>query len=392
MRTTRSSARQSPADLASLPSKTAAGQKRKPKSPSAGTETSKKQQKTIEESVPDAEKRHNGAAESTQPKEEANGNHEEKTKENDEKVVEHDAEHKHMNGHGSASHPSTDRSVPPKDLTRSDHVSTNVLEKGLIYFFFRGRVGIEEPHGVADIARSYIVLRPLPRSAKIGDGPIEDHGRNRLLALPKKVLPQSHGDRFMAFVEKGQATVQDLKEDFIAGSEYATQTSGIRHSPGATPAGEGVYAITSTGNTSHLAYILTRPSELNEVQQALGLRARGSFVTSVKNPTAGGPPNTNLPQGAKFSEDIMTKFHGRGWMPLEAKILDYDNAQMILIGEGFGDMGKAVAGNAEDEKPAHETPLEEMEKLEGEDEIPDDPVFADLDLTSQDHKKLQTTW
>ena len=74
---------------------------------------------------------------------------------------------------------------------------STILEKGIIYFFFRARVGIDEPQGVKDIARSYLVLRPLPLSAKLGEGPLEETHQNRLLALPKKVLPVSHQDRFM---------------------------------------------------------------------------------------------------------------------------------------------------------------------------------------------------
>ena len=97
--------------------------------------------------------------------------------------------------------------------------------------------------------------------------------------------------------------MQDLKENFIAASDYATKTAGGRHTPSATPAGEGVYALTDTGDVTHLAYILTRPSELSEVQRELGLRQRGSFVTSAKNPKVAGPSNTNLPQGAEYSEE-----------------------------------------------------------------------------------------
>lgn len=89
------------------------------------------------------------------------------------------------------------RTKTPKDLKREQGLPPNMLEKGLIYFFFRGRVGIENAKGLEDVARAYIVLRPLPLEAKIGDGPIEDHGHNRLLALPKKVLPRKHRDRFM---------------------------------------------------------------------------------------------------------------------------------------------------------------------------------------------------
>ncbi|KAI9815166.1 MAG: hypothetical protein M1832_005568 [Thelocarpon impressellum] len=284
-----------------------------------------------------------------------------------------------------------------KDPKREDVVPSNILEKGLIYFFFRGRVDINEPHGVQDVARSYIVLRPIPLGARLGNGPAVDASKNRLLALPKKVLPRSHRDKFMAFVEKWDSSLKDLKEDFLHGSEYTTKTAGIRHKPAATPSGEGVYALTSTGRDTHLAYILTRPSELEEVQRELGLRERGSFLASAKNPEAGGPPNTTLSKPAQFSKEIMQEFRGRAWMPLEPKLLDFDNCQILLIGEGEGAIEKASQAGANGEHQK-ETPLEEMEKLEREDEVrvehlkDDDPVFADLDISSKEYSGLQTTW
>ena len=189
-----------------------------------------------------------------------------------------------------------------KSSEREESTPSSILEKGIIYFFFRGRVGIDEPSDVSDIARSYLVLRPLPHGSKLGDGPIGDAGNNRLLALPKKVLPVSPRDRFMIFVEKANSSMDDIKAS-IASSDYTTQTAGARHTPAATPIGEGIYAITTTGRESHLAYILTIPSELNEVQQDVGLRERGSFVTSVKNPQYPGPANTNLPQGPEYPKE-----------------------------------------------------------------------------------------
>ena len=84
-----------------------------------------------------------------------------------------------------------------EDAQRAEEVPSSVLEKGIIYFFFRVRVDVEKPQGAQDIARSYLVLRPLPLGAKLGEGPLGDVGNCRLLALPKKVLPVSHEDRFM---------------------------------------------------------------------------------------------------------------------------------------------------------------------------------------------------
>lgn len=185
---------------------------------------------------------------------------------------------------------------------REETTPSSILEKGLIYFFFRGRVGIEEPSDVNEIARSYIVLRPIPHGAKLGEGSIGDDGTNRLLALPKKVLPASQKDRFMVFVEKANVAMEEIKST-LGSSDYATKTVGTRHSPSATPVGEGVYAITSTGRESHLAYILTIPSTVGEVQQDIGLRERGSFITSAKNPTYPSPVNASLPRGPEFPRE-----------------------------------------------------------------------------------------
>ncbi len=56
-------------------------------------------------------------------------------------------------------------------------------------------------------------------------------------------------------------------------------------------------------------------------------------------------------------------------MPLQPKLLDYVNTQFLVIGEGIGKLGKATEQQSEDEKNDKDTPLEEMEKLEHEDEL-----------------------
>lgn len=99
--------------------------------------------------------------------------------------------------------------------------------------------------------------------------------------------------------------------------------------------------------------------------------------------------------------------------------MDYKNAQFLLIGEGLGELGKAVEQQGDDKKNDKETPLEEMEKLEHEDEIRvehlrgmspsiqlsvcvymvlthpatgDDTVFEDLHLSSKEYSGVPTTW
>lgn len=186
---------------------------------------------------------------------------------------------------------------------REGEPPSSILEKGLFYFLFRGRVGTDHPKEVSDIARSYIILRPLPLEAKVGEGPIGDEDNLRLLALPKKVLPRSSKDRFLTFVEKTKTSLKDLKDNVLSSSDYETQTVGVRHTPAATPVAEGVYAITSTGRESHLAYITTLPFQLGDVQKAVGIRERGSFIVSAKNPQYPSPAQAQLPKNPYYPRE-----------------------------------------------------------------------------------------
>lgn len=187
--------------------------------------------------------------------------------------------------------------------------------------------------------------------------------------------------------------MDDIKST-LTSSDYATKTAGARHTPAAAPIGEGVYAITQTGRDTHLAYILTIPSELSEVQKNVGLRQRGSYITSAKNPQASTPANAGLPQGAEYPQEILEEFRGRGWMPLQPRLLDYVNTQFLLIGHGGDGLGKATQPQGEGE----EGMIEEMERLEGEDRRRvrglggGEAVFVDLGLSAKEFKGVMTTW
>lgn len=140
--------------------------------------------------------------------------------------------------------------------------------------------------------------------------------------------------------------------------------------------------------------MLTIPQELGEVQKDVGLAEKGSFVISAKNPESSSPANASLPQGPEYPKDIMEEFGGRGWLPARPEHLNYANGQILLIGESF-DI-EATQKDAKDD--SKETPVEELEKLEHEDDLRvehlkgDDTVFADLGVSSKDYPKVMTTW
>ncbi|POR39210.1 Uncharacterized protein TPAR_00586 [Tolypocladium paradoxum] len=242
-------------------------------------------------------------------------------------------------------------------------VATSILETGIISFFIRGRVGIEDPDAISDIAQTYILLRPMAQAGKSVKGLTGNTSATRLLVLPKKVLP-SRGERFMLFVEKANASDDEIKDDFLASSDYETKTAGTHHTPAATQVGEGIYAITTTGRETHLAYMMTLPKKLGNIQREMGLKDRGSFIMSTKNPLYKGPPNAQLPTGPNFSKEILEDFRSLRWLPSNPAHLDYVNAQFLLIGESSS-LDKAV-GSQEADDGMGET-LEVLEDQEVED-------------------------
>ncbi|ODH50547.1 hypothetical protein GX48_03365 [Paracoccidioides brasiliensis] len=269
-----------------------------------------------------------------------------------------------------------------KAAGESSDLPSNVLEKGIIYFFFRGKVSVEEPESIDEIARSFIVLRPLPRDAKLDEGPIGVGEHCRLLVLPKKVFPKSSRDKCMGFVEKGHSSAKEIRDSFHA-AEKETVMKGTTHSPAATPVAEGVYAITTRDHAAHLVYHLTIPSELSEVQKNIGLKPCGSFIASAKNPKY--PGTARLPNPPEYPQKVREEFGDLRWVPLRPEFLDYPNAQFLLIGGTHHELGTEEAGR-------------EIETLEHENEVRvsplsyDDAIYQDLGMNSRNYPKVATTW
>ncbi|KAK4174171.1 hypothetical protein QBC36DRAFT_303075 [Triangularia setosa] len=338
-----------------------------------------KEQKTIEETIGGEQAKQDKHAEQKEQQEERT----EKSKQED----------------ATEATKETDTGDAVESREDAEAIPSSILEKGIIYFLFRGRVGIDEPSDVDEIARSYIILRPIAKDAKLGSGPIGDAGNSRVCVVPKKVLPKTGKDRWISFVEKTGASFNELKEEFLKSNDYETKTAGTRHSPAATPVAEGVYAITSTGRDSHLAYILTLPDKLGEVQKDIGLKEKGSFIISTRNPQYEPPKNARLPKGPEYPKELLDEFRSLRWAPTQPTHLDYVNTQFLLVGESSG-IDKALEPQKKDQKEGKNEPAKELEQLEEEDAqrmknlSSDDSarIFADLQADAGDYPKLPTTF
>lgn len=256
------------------------------------------------------------------------------------------------------------RKVDKEDGNKDAH---QILEKGNIYFFYRARVGVEHPKSAADIARSFLVLRPDSSEKK----------SCRLIAIPKKKLPRSGHDRFMAILLNAHVSYDELHS--FLGDDYKAEDE-VESNKVSVAFGEGVYALISTsgGRESHLVYSLTIPAELGQVQHELGLDSKkGCFIVSTKNPDYSMPIGAKMVHGGpEYPDSIKAEFHGRRWAPLQPDHLAYDNSYLLLIGESHGaDKILAEKDVAEELEELADVDLDRMHRL-GSTEA--EAVFASL--------------
>jgi hypothetical protein len=220
-----------------------------------------------------------------------------------------------------------------------------ILERGDIYFLYRPRVQRSEAHGFADVERLYIVLKPW-----------RTHKYRFIIAGRKKLPDPEEHNRFWAFVWKVFHDRAALNEE-LGAKEYETKTRGERFVPPARPAAEGIYAIVTHGNHTHLAYVLELPKRQGPVERELNIKREASYVIAVKNPEVESPPGLGLKvHEARFPEGLQEKFQGRRFHPVDPpEFLDYEGAELLLIGASENaeqELGIEFRPDAQDEHNA----------------------------------------
>ncbi|KAA1468041.1 hypothetical protein DENSPDRAFT_814046 [Dentipellis sp. KUC8613] len=187
----------------------------------------------------------------------------------------------------------------------------------------------------------------------------------RLIIIGKKQLPDpeaSGGRRGRVFWADIAAVGDDLEsvEKGLDEKSYETKTRGTRHEAPARLAGRGAYAIVNndprvpSGRETHLGYHLSHPSDMGEVQEALGIHTASSFVLQVKNPLAppsGGQRGLSEDRRAKYPDWVMKDIFGKGgekgresyglrFASVERpELLDYEGTELLLIASHMGDEG-----------------------------------------------------
>lgn len=206
-------------------------------------------------------------------------------------------------------------------MARKDREQDKIIEEGDIFFLYRPEVEDDDPHGLGDVQRFHVVMRPR-------GGPL------RLLVVGRKRLPRAEEhERNWGFVDLVTKSADKIERE-LQETEYETKTRGHRTLPAARPAGEGVYAVTLEGGRMRLAYALELPDKPGEVQKAFNVAPEASYVLSVKNPEAGQPRAAGLREADKadYPDRLQKEFRGRRFESEDVRLLDYEGAEFILVG------------------------------------------------------------
>ncbi|KAK8074130.1 hypothetical protein PG994_005029 [Apiospora phragmitis] len=374
--------------------------------PKRAKKDDEKTQKTIEETMPDAE----GGDDKTKKTDDAN---DEGKADASETKLEKEPEQE-TKSNGKEGEPAAAAAAEQQPQSKSEEngasavgsearegeVPSSILEKGIVYFFIRGRVGIDDPSCVADIARTYLVLRPHGPRRQARRRPHRRRRQQPACRGAQEGAPAVGQGPLDRVRREGGRVLRDAQGRVPRRQRLRDQDG--RHAPlaGGDAGRRGRVCDHVDGRESHLAYMLTLPEKLGEAQKELGLRMKGSFILSTRNPDYPPPKYAQLPEGPDYPQQVKDDFRSLRWSGTTPKHLDYVNTQFLLIGESSG-IDKAMEPQKQDQKDgSKEEPEEELVKLEEEDAqrmkdlSADDSkaIFADLGASAKDYPKLQTTF
>jgi hypothetical protein len=214
--------------------------------------------------------------------------------------------------------------------------TSEVIEHGDLFFFYRPKIDAKEVKDVEDVQRFYMVTAPEKNGKAISNKQMY-----RLFLIGQKQMPE---------IVEGKATSkemnwalnifttsnpEDIRKELLP-AEYTTETRGTRRVGAAVPAGEGKYSIVKHNNHTELAYILELPNTPGPMQREFEIKKEASYIISIKN------PDVKVPGYAAFSDEnrkpdypkhLREKFGNRRWIDVEdPNLLNYENTQLLLIG------------------------------------------------------------
>jgi hypothetical protein len=261
-------------------------------------------------------------------------------------------------------------------MARKD-TSSDTIEQGDIFFFYRPKIDTEEVQDIKDVQRFYMVTSSMHEN--------EHHRKDiyRLFLVGQKQLPEivegksTSKERNWALNILTTSNAEDIHKELLP-AEYTTETRGKRRLAAATPAGEGKYSIVKHDGHTELAYLLELPEVPGPTQKEFEIKKEASYIISVKNPEISVPGFAAFSSAKKpeYPKRLIEMFGDRRWIDVEnSELLDYENTQLLLIGARKKDVEEEL-GIDIDEQNETETSADTFKELKvRKEEVPLKPLL-----------------
>lgn len=198
---------------------------------------------------------------------------------------------------------------------------TQVIERGDLAFFYRPKVRVKEVRGLDDVQRFYMLLAA------------EGGARFRLLVIGQKELPEiAPGEARPS--ERDWAIVDAVTDDPRQVGQWLGWEKTAAGTPiyPARPAGAGTYEIVRHEDHTELACKLAAPARPGPVQEAFHIHPEASYILKVRDPRKARRGFPGARQKAEYPPELLELFD-QDWSDLvDTRLLDYENAQVLLIG------------------------------------------------------------
>ncbi len=212
--------------------------------------------------------------------------------------------------------------------TGQPYPQIQVLERGNILFLYQPKSTVAHAQGADDLQAIYFMLLPDER---------EQH-KSRIFAVPRGLFPvlvpgsAAPEERAWAFAQEvhpdPRVALDSLQEEAMA-----ALAPGQRARPWVRAAGEGRYTIVKHGADTHLAYVLDKPEQPGEVQQALKIAPRGNYLISVLAPAA--PAEIKVDRRPTYPPRLQSRFRDDRAPVEPSDFLDYPYTRVFLLAAGL---------------------------------------------------------
>jgi hypothetical protein len=264
-------------------------------------------------------------------------------------------------------------------MVTKENKDSEIIEHGDLFFFYRPKIDAEEVKELEDVGRFYMVTSPE-----------QDHGTtskkqvHRLFLLGQKHLPEiiegksTSKERNWALNILTTSKPEDIQKELMP-AEYDTETRGKRRIKVATPAGEGKYSIVKHDNHTELAYILELPEIPGPTQREFEIKNEASYIISVKNPdiqVSGFAAFSAPEKKPHYPEYLKEMFGERRWINVQdPNLLNYENAQLLLIGARKKDVEEELGIDIDEEKESQRSADLFTELKVKREQVPLKPIF-----------------